>query len=244
MTAQLLLRGMLIGLLASILAFAFAWWAGEPNVSAAIALEEASSHGHQHGPSVEPDEEPVSREVQSTIGLFTGIAVYSTALGGIFALAYAFAQGRTGRLQGRTLALIVALCGFVALVLVPWLKYPANPPAVGSPDTIGQRTALYFGMLLISVVAMIAACLLTHQRRQHHDVWSSALSGAALYAVIVVLAWILLPGVDEVPQGFPADILFNFRLTSLGINAIVWACLGLGFGYWIEQQRRSSQTLA
>jgi hypothetical protein len=49
------------------------------------------------------------------------------------------------------------MAAFVVLVLVPQIKYPANPPSVGNPGTIGQRTALYFGMLALSAATVVAA---------------------------------------------------------------------------------------
>ena len=45
-------------------------------------------------------------------------------------------------------------------MLVPQLKYPANPPSVGEPETIDVRTALYFEMMLIAVAALVLAVLL------------------------------------------------------------------------------------
>jgi hypothetical protein len=79
------------------------------------------------------------RTIQSTVGLVVAVLIYGAALGGVFAVAYAFAQGRIGRLGARATALLVAAAGFVAVELVPFLKYPANPPAIGSADTIGRR---------------------------------------------------------------------------------------------------------
>ena len=67
--------------------------------------------------------------------------MYGLALGGLFALAFAFAYGRVARASPRATALWLAAAAFVVVYLVPFLKYPANPPAVGDPDTIGRRTA-------------------------------------------------------------------------------------------------------
>jgi predicted cobalt transporter CbtA len=147
--SMLLVRGMLCGVLAGLLAFGFAWLFGEPQVDLAIAFE---AHMQQlaHDP---PEPELVSRAVQSTLGLFTATMVYSTALGGVFALAFAYAYGRMGRLSARATALVLALAGLVVLIITPQLKYPANPPSIGNPETIGARTALYFEMIALSVAA-------------------------------------------------------------------------------------------
>ena len=69
----------------------------------------------------------------------------------------ALALGRFGRLGVRATTLTVAAIGFVAIYPVPFLAYPPNPPAVGRPETIGYRTAVYFLMMAISVIAAVTA---------------------------------------------------------------------------------------
>ena len=151
MVRGLLIRGMLAGLAAGILAFAFAKVFGEPQIDKAIALE---------GPSGEAP--LVSRGMQSTPGLLTGTVVYATALGGIFALVFAAAYGIASiKANPRATAAVLALAGFTVFFLVPFMKYPSNPPAVGDPETIGERTQLFFTMVGISVAAAIAALRLS-----------------------------------------------------------------------------------
>jgi TRAP-type C4-dicarboxylate transport system permease large subunit len=111
MVRALLIRGMLAGVLAGLVAFAFAWIFGEPQINLAIAFEQ-----HTHAAAKEaPGPELVSRAVQSTTGLLTGIVVYGCALGGIFSLVFAYAYGRIGSLSPRSTAAILAILGFVAL---------------------------------------------------------------------------------------------------------------------------------
>lgn len=148
---NLLVRGMLAGLAAGLLALVVAYLLGEPQVDAAIAFEDA--HSHEHGMEV------VSRGVQSTAGLATGVLVYGVALGGIAALVFCFALGRIGRFGARTTAALLSGAALVAVYLVPFLKYPANPPAVGDPDTIGTRTALFFLMMLLGILLAVAATM-------------------------------------------------------------------------------------
>src|SRR3984957_7715952 len=136
MTRALLLRGMLVGIVAGLLVFAFARLIGEPQVERAIAFE--SSMDQARGEAPEP--EMVSRKVQRGVGLLTGVLVYGAAIGGIFGLVFALAYGRIGDLSPRALSALLAAISFVTIVLVPNLKYPANPPAVGNPETIGLRT--------------------------------------------------------------------------------------------------------
>ncbi|MBV4476712.1 CbtA family protein [Pseudomonas botevensis] len=231
MTGKLLVRGMLVGLLAGILAFGFAKVFGEPQIDRAIAFEEQMAQ--MHGDA--PEEELVSREVQSSLGLFTGVVVYSISLGGIFALVFAYALGRVGNIGPRGLAALLALAAFVTLILVPGLKYPANPPSVGDPDTIAQRTRLFFLMLLVSVIAAViainAACKLMTAR----GIWSGSIIAVALYVVIMAIAGFLFPAINEVPETFSAVLLWKFRVASLGIQLVLWTTVGLVFGWAAER---------
>lgn len=245
MVGTLLLRGMLVGLLAGLLAFGVARVFGEPSVERAIAFEAQHEHAealpHSHGGEAaathhhDEPEEIVSRTTQAGVGLATGVLVYGAALGGLFALAFAFAYGRLGPLGARPTAALLALGGFVALVVVPGLKYPANPPAVGSPETIGARTALYFGMLVLSLVVAVGAGMLTRALWARLGNWNAALVGAAAFVAVIGLAQGVLPTVNEVPEGFAADLLWNFRVAWLGMQAVLWTALGLGFGLVAER---------
>jgi predicted cobalt transporter CbtA len=247
MVGALLVRGMLVGLMAGLLAFGFAKIIGEPQVDKAIAFEAkmdhaAMDHGMDHPKDEAPEPELVSRAVQSTIGLLTGVVVYGTAMGGLFALVFAYASGRVGRIGPRGLAALLALAGFMAIVLVPQLKYPANPPAVGDADTIGYRTGLFFVMLAISIAAMVLAVNIGRQLLAAHGLWTAALTAGAVFVVIIVAAEYLLPDINEVPDEFPAVVLWRFRIAALGMQLVMWASLGLLFG-WLTERSLRSRTL-
>src|SRR5262249_29796276 len=152
------------------------------------------------GMNMAEDQELVSREVQAGLGLFTAVMVYCTAFGGLFGLAFAFAYGRVfAALTVQGLSALLAAAGFVAIYLIPNLKYPANPPSVGDPETIGTRTALYFSMIAISIAAMIGAAALKRRLVPRFGDWNANLTAAACYLVLVVIASLLLPVVNEVP---------------------------------------------
>lgn len=218
----LLVRGMLSGLAAGLLALVVAYLLGEPRVDAAIAFEEA--HAHEHG------EELVSRAVQSTAGLATGVLVFGVAMGGIAALACCFALGRIGRLTPRATALLLSCAAVAVVYVVPFLKYPANPPSVGNPDTIGERTALYFLMMLLSVLLAVAAVIAGKRLAPRLGTWYATVAAVGGYALATGLAYGFLPGVNEVPDGFSATLLWQFRLASLAIQLTLWLGFGLIFG--------------
>jgi hypothetical protein len=223
---------MLVGILAGLITFVFARIFGEPQVDLAIGFEEHLAH--MAGGAHDHEVELVSREVQSSIGLLTGVVVYGCALGGIFSLVFTYFNGRMGRLGPRATAALLALAGFIAIIAIPQLKYPANPPSIGNPDTIGSRTALYFIMMVISIAAMIAAYNTGRQLAQRLGNWNATLVGAAAYVVVVAIAMAILPPVNEVPDEFSATLLWNFRLAALGMQVVLWTTLGLALGAWVD----------
>jgi hypothetical protein len=231
MVRSLLVRGMLVGAAAGFLAFLFAHHFGEPQVAHAIAFEDHLAKLH-HDPAAAG---VVSRGTQRTWGLLIGTLAMGTALGGLFALAFAWAYGRIGSWGPRATAAILAAAAYLTIVLVPFTKYPANPPAVGNPDTIGRRTVLYFVMVVISLAAALAAGRIRRSLLPRLGAWNAATVAVAAFVVLVAVAQLLLPVVHETPAGFPADVLYRFRLASLGINATIWLAVGLGFGLAAER---------
>jgi predicted cobalt transporter CbtA len=218
---------MLAGLAAGLAAFAFAWLFGESSVEAGIAFEEAGAHEHAA--------ELVGRGVQSTAGLLVGVLLYAVAFGGILALAYAATRGRIGPARPRAAALVLATAGFVIIVLLPFLKYPSNPPGSSDGTTIGKRTGLYLVMILFSVLLAGLAMALGHRLAPRLGTWNATVAAVAAYVVAALVVGALLPAVDETPAGFPAAALYDFRVATLGVQAVLWAVLGLVFGVLIER---------
>jgi len=118
MVGKLLVRGMLAGIAAGLLTFGFAKIVGEPQVDQAISFEEKADAAKGEA----PEPEIVSRKTQASFGLFTGVMVYGASIGGLFALVFAYANGRVGRLSPRALSAWLALAAFVAIYMVPNIK--------------------------------------------------------------------------------------------------------------------------
>ncbi|MEU0431623.1 CbtA family protein [Streptomyces sp. NPDC006290] len=226
---NLLVRGMLAGLAAGVLALVVAYLLGEPTVDSAIGFEEAHAPAHGH------EVELVSRSLQSTAGLATGVLIYGISFGGIAALAYCFALGRVGRFGPRATALLLSGTALLAVYVVPFLKYPANPPSVGDPDTIGKRTTLYFLMMVLSVLLAIGATILGKRLAPRLGTWYATVLAVAAFAVLIGLAYEFLPVINEVPGDFPATLLWRFRLSALAIQATLWGGFGLVFGELAER---------
>lgn len=159
-------------------------------------------------------EEPelVSRATHSGIGLLTVALLYGSAVGAIFALVFACLYGRVVAIGPRSLAILIALAAFVAIALVPALKYPPNPPAVGLHETVGIRTATYFGMIALSLIAMVAAVRWGRGLTGRIGGFNATLAASGGYILLVAAAAFALPSINEVPADFPAVVLWSFRL--------------------------------
>jgi predicted cobalt transporter CbtA len=216
-----LVRGLLAGLSAGVVAFGVAYLLGERSVNAAIAIEE-SAHGG--------GEEMVPRALQSTAGLLTGTMVAGVTLGGLVGVISALALGRLGRLGVRGMSLFVTAIGFVSASLLPFVAYPPNPPAVGHPETIGTRSQLYFIMVAISIIAAITAVLVGRKLAVRWGTWYASLTAIAGYLLVSLSAIALLPTYSEVPADFPATVLYEFRMASLATQLSLWATIGIALG--------------
>jgi predicted cobalt transporter CbtA len=220
MIRTLLVCGLVCGLIAGLVAGAFAFAVGEPGVERAIQIEEQAAAGA-------PADEPLVSRGGQRGGLFLATGLYGLGIGGLFALAFAAARGRTAPQSDSSLSLWLAAVLFVAVVLVPFLKYPANPPAVGDPETIGERTELYLTLIAVSLLGLLAAWRVARR--------AGMLAGALVFVVTVGVAAALLPGVNEVPRSFPADLLWDFRVASLGVQLVLWGGIGVLFGIAVRR---------
>ena len=212
---------------------------GEPLVRQAIAIEEARSVAPA---AAEP--ELVSRAAQSGPGLFLGLGLVGAAFGVLLALtSWGLRRAHPDPFR-RSLWAGVLLFG--SITLLPWLKYPPNPPAVGDPDTILRRQALYVSLIALSLALVMLGVALAGRLRRAG--WPEARRVAVLAivgALAVGLALAALPAAPD-PVTVPATLIWRFRLSSLGGNAVLWAILSVGFGVLAAEgsRRRAASTAA
>jgi predicted cobalt transporter CbtA len=45
----------------------------------------------------------------------------------------------------------------------------------------------------------------------------------------------------ETPSDFPAVVLYRFRIANMGIEAVLWATMGLLFGYLTERSMQAGR---
>ena len=267
MQRKLILRGALAGALAGLLAFVFARIFAEPQIQAAIDYEsgrddmQAALDTATGLPPEPPGPDIFSRTIQANVGIDVGMILFGVAMGLLFAVVYAVCLGRVGKVRARNLALLVAGGGFLGIYLVPFIKYPANPPSIGHPDTIGLRGGLYVLMVVCSLLFLVLALWLGRRLAARFGNWNATLLAGAGFIVVIGIVMAILPplghladnvreyGVQstETPQplrnaqgaivypGFPADTLFLFRFYSVAAQLILWTTLGLVFGPMAER---------
>jgi len=258
---KFILRGVLSGAIGGLIAFVFARIFAEPQIQLAIDYEAARDAAQDKldkaagiaVPAAGPD--IFSRAIQGNVGIGVGMVLMGAALGAIFAVVYAVCLGRVGKVRPRTLALLLAGGGFLGFYLVPFIKYPANPPAIGHEDTIGARTGLYLIMVVCSLLFLVLAVLLGRRLQARFGTWNASLISGGAFVVAIGIVMLILPSLGElsanvaayghhatetplpltdsdgtiVYPGFPADVLANFRLYSVGAQLIIWGTIGLVF---------------
>lgn len=253
--------GLLSGLIAGIISFVFARFYLEPVVSKAVdyegersEAEEALAHaagGHSHGEGGEV----FTRAMQENLGAGVGNVAFALCMGAFFAVAFtvlwSYLGNRYPATDARAVAGVLGATGFVAVFGVPFFAYPANPPAVGDDDTIGERTGAFLTITIASVVLAIAAVVLALWLRPRIGGLVSAVVGGAAYVIAVGITIALLPSFDEVPEpvrndagqivfpGFPADVVADFRVYTITNQVILWTMLTVTFALILGAMARS-----
>lgn len=268
MERRLILRGFGSGALAGLFAFIFARIMAEPIIQKAIDYESGRDAAQAAlrkaaGLAAEPAGPDIfSRGIQTNVGAGVGLILFGAAIGGLFSVAYIVVQRRTGTtVRPRVLALALAGAGLLGLYLVPFLKYPANPPAIGHETTINDRTLLYLIMVVLSVTLLIGAAIAARRLMPRIGGWNATLMAGIGYAAAMVVAMTIMPSLGElhanvvqyghhatetplplegpggniVYPGFPADVLFKFRLYSVLNQVLLWGTIGLAFGWLVER---------
>ena len=96
---------------------------------------------------------------------------------------------------------------------------------MGNPETIGLRTGLFFLMLLLSVAALVLAAVAARRLSARYGTWNAMLIAGAAFIIVIGIVQLALPEINEVPEKFPAVVLWHFRVASLGIQAVLWTTI-------------------
>src|SRR3990172_151354 len=118
--------------------------------------------------------------------------ILGMSIGSLFGIIFAFSRKTLPQGHDAKKALVLAAIMWFTIFLIPFLKYPANPPTVGDPDTVVLR-----GILFLSFIAI---------------------SG---YAAFMSIVFALMPtNPDEITA--PLELVNSFRVMSLVTVSLYW----------------------
>ena len=245
-----ILKGALIaGVLAGIIVASYHYVVTEPVLQRAIDAEEAfsASRPEPAGEHAHDDEEEiVTRGTQRTFGLFTGFFFYGVAWSLIAAAIYYPTQRflPLASVTGRALSMAALL--YWAVAFLPFMRYPANPPGVGDPGTIGHRQELFVGFLALSLLAAVVALLAGEaaSRGMLSDGLKRyrALVVASVLVVSGAVLYLAFPPFTD-PVNIAQSLVDSFRWRSLLGLTLFGAIFGAGFAFILGRSGEERATV-
>lgn len=198
----------------------------EPYIDYAVELEMQNTN--QSSQIINPAEFTAYRLWQRGGEMLAG-TILGLSIGSLFGIVFAFTHNSVPGSNNKKKALIVAGIMWFVLFFIPALKYPANPPAVGDPETIYYRQSLYVAFLVISGSSALGLAFL-YRKMGALNIKKSIIPMA--YAAIISGAYLAMPANPD-PINAPMDLVMGFRITSAITISVFWGLLGVIFGtFW------------
>jgi predicted cobalt transporter CbtA len=220
------IAGTLLGLINQIIV--------EPYIDKAVNIEVQHSV-REGGEAVDPNELVKYRTWQKSGEIVAG-TILGISIAALFGIVFAYSRSSVLLLphsdNNKKKALVLAGIMWFVLFLVPALKYPANPPAVGDPETIYYRQSLYVVLLIISGFSALVLSFLYTNKISDKSSLSKRIAIPLIYAAIILGAFLILPpNPDKITA--PMDLVLGFRIASGFTISVFWGVLALIFGsFW------------
>ena len=155
-------------------------------------------------------------------------AILGTSVAALVGIVFLFA--RNALRQGNNVKKTLILSGLMwfSIFVIPFLKYPANPPTVGDTETVVLRSFLFLTFIAISGLGAVGFYQI-YKRLQNRKIL--AFVG---YAVFISTAFFLMPeNPDEITA--PMELVDEFRIASFIAVSVYWLTLGLILGGFVEK---------
>lgn len=149
-------------------------------------------------------------------------AILGTSVGALFGMVFAYSRNVLPGNHFVKKALVLALIMWTTLYIIPFAKYPANPPTVGDPETIILRQTLYLAFIAISGLGALGF----YQLYKRLDKKILAFVG---YAVFISAVFVAMPSNPD-PITAPENLVNSFRATSAIAVSVFWLAVGLILG--------------
>jgi len=214
---------LLSGVIAGVILAGVNYFVAEPFIDQAIGIEvdnRIASGG------VVDSNELSSYRVWQKEGTFAAGAILGLTYGAILGIVYVISRKYLPSSDDRKKALILAAIMCLSLYIVPFIKYPANPPAIGDPETIGLRDSLYTGYQLASALTALGISILMYKLRRISYIKYII---PIFYLGLVASIYAVFPAnPDEITV--PMDLVNAFRAVTFGIMVMFYLVLGAIFG--------------
>lgn len=230
-------RGLAAGLAAGLLAGLFALLLGEIPVREAIRLEEQAAAAASAGDPTVDDAPLVDRATQQAM-LPVATALVGSAFGGLYGLVWSGLRRRLRETSEWRASLKLGAVAWAAVALFPAIVYPANPPAVGDPASIGARTSWFLAAVVIGLGIAVGTWLLSVRLRQRgmEEPPRQLLVGLVVVGAAGAAMFLLPANTDTID--IPAALLWDFRLAAMATQLLLWGGIAVGFG-WLAHRART-----
>ncbi|MFQ5496559.1 MAG: CbtA family protein [Nitrosopumilus sp.] len=153
--------------------------------------------------------------------------ILGTSVGSLFGIVFALSRNSLPGNNDVKKAIILSGIMWFTLYLIPFLKYPANPPTVGDSETVVLRAILYLSFIAISGFGAVGFYKLSKKFQNNKKLVS--LIGYGVFISVVFFAMPENP--DEINA--PMNLVNEFRFMSvLGVTSF-WISIGLILGlFW------------
>jgi hypothetical protein len=208
----------------------------EPTIDKAIALEVQKQVSSGENVNLS---ELIDYRYWQKAGAFAGGAIYGAGLASLFGVIFVFARNKLPGKNSKQKAIFLAGIMWFVLYLMVALKYPANPPAVGNPETIYYREVLYVAYIMISGFAALAMAAIWIKIRMN----SKRIIVPLIYAAIMGTAYVVMPSNPDKIE-ISMDLIQTFRILTTLTIGIFWAILAIIFGSLWDKFFSKEQTVA
>lgn len=214
---------LLSGIIAGVILAGVNYFVAEPFIDQAIGIEVDNSIAS--GEAVDFDELSSYRVWQKE-GTFAAGAFLGLTYGAILGIVYVISRKYLPSSDDRKKALILAAITCLSLYVVPFIKYPANPPAVGDPETIGLRDSLYTSYQLASGLIALGVSILMYKLPKNGYIKYVI---PIIYLGLIASIYAIFPAnPDEITA--PMDLVNAFRAVTFGTMVMFYLVLGIIFG--------------
>ena len=164
-------------------------------------------------------------------------AILGTSIGSLFGIVYALSKKSLPSRNNIGKTLILAGLMWFTLFVIPFLKYPANPPTVGDGETVVLRGILYLTLIAISGFLAIGFYQIFKRLKAKNRILP--IIG---YGVLISLVFFMMPeNPDEISTSM--ELVNGFRVVAFLTGTVFWFTLALFLGvFWQKTNPDLSNT--